>query len=70
MEKLPAEVYERIDRAILDLAEDPHPRGSRKLRGESAWRIRVGSYRVIYEIDDDVREVLIADVGHRGDIYR
>jgi len=56
--------------AIDELAEDPRPRNSRKLRGKEGWRIRVGDYRAIYEIDDEAREVLILDIGHRRNIYR
>jgi mRNA interferase RelE/StbE len=50
--------------------EDPRPHGSRKLVGRDGWRIRVGRYRVIYEIDDAQRFVTILHVGHRKDIYR
>ena len=57
-------------RAIDELAENPRPRNSRKLRGKEGWRIRVGDYRVIYEIDDEAQEVLVLDVGHRRDVYR
>ncbi len=56
--------------AIDELAENPRPRNSRKLRGKEGWRIRIGDYRAIYEIDDEAREVLVLDIGHRRDIYR
>lgn len=68
--RLPESVYRRMIRAIDELAEDPRPRNSRKLRGKEGWRIRVGDYRAIYEIDDEAREVLILDIGHRRNIYR
>ena len=42
----------------------------RKLAGREGWRIRVGNYRVIYEIDDSARQVTILHVGHRKDVYR
>ena len=61
---------ERIDAAIEGLAENPRPVGSKKLKGEEAYRIRVGDYRVVYSIDDNKRIVLIADIGHRREIYR
>lgn len=48
----------------MSLAEDPHPRNSRKLQGREGWRIRVGDYRVIYDIDDTTREVLVVTLGH------
>ncbi len=60
----------RLISAIEALAEDPRPSGCRKLTGRDAWRIRVGTYRVIYELDDDRLRVLVVAVGHRGGVYR
>jgi mRNA interferase RelE/StbE len=58
---------------IEGLAEDPKPTGARKMPGTrnlQEWRIRVGrDYRVIYRIDDEAREVLILEAGHRQGIY-
>ncbi len=62
--------YERVRDAIRALADEPRPPGCRKLTGRDGWRIRVGRYRVIYEIDDTVRIVSVLDVGHRRDVYR
>lgn len=57
--------------AIDALAIDPRPSGVKKLAGEkSAWRIRVGDYRITCEIFDRVLVVLVVGVGHRGDAYR
>jgi mRNA interferase RelE/StbE len=56
--------------AIRDLRTNPRPPGVRKLTGRPAWRIRVGDYRVIYEIDDDNSTVLVVSLGHRSDVYR
>jgi mRNA interferase RelE/StbE len=67
---LPKEPYVRIRDAIRLLAEEPRPSGSKRLTGRAGWRIRVGSYRVIYEIDDPNHLVTILHVGHRRDIYR
>lgn len=67
---LPLDAYERVKRAIRDLSDSPRPAGSRKLVSRDGWRIRIGSYRVIYEIDDTLHAVTILHVGHRGDIYR
>ncbi len=63
---------ERVIRAVRGLSQDPRPRGVRKLAGEmrGAWRIRVGNYRVIYDIDDDQQIVIILAVSHRRDAYR
>jgi len=70
MRRLPPEVFARVDGKIRGLGEDPRPPGAEKLRGKEGWRIRVGDYRVIYEIDDRSREVMIYRVQHRKDIYR
>ncbi|MEW5948302.1 MAG: type II toxin-antitoxin system RelE/ParE family toxin [Thermodesulfobacteriota bacterium] len=56
--------------AIQGLSEDPRPSGVKKLTGRNAWRIRVGNYRVIYEIQDNSLVVLVVSVGHRKEIYR
>jgi mRNA interferase RelE/StbE len=61
--------FERVCDAIRLLADNPRPSGSRKLVGRDGWRIRVGDYRVIYEIDDSARTVLVLHIGHRRDIY-
>ena len=60
----------RIISAIRSLASNPRPPGFKKLSGRPAWRIRVGVYRVIYEIHDDRLLVLVVAIGHRKDIYR
>jgi mRNA interferase RelE/StbE len=66
-----APIYdERIRRAIDDLADNPRPTGSRNVRGREGRRIRVGDYRIIYEIDDEERVVDVLQVGHRRDVYR
>ena len=61
---------DRIVAAIKDLADVPRPAGCKKLSGRSAWRIRVGRYRVIYEIHDDKLLILVVTIGHRREIYR
>jgi len=68
--QLPDAAYERAKNAIHRLAENPRPHGYRKLSGRDGWRIRVGDYRVIYEIDDTRQTVTILHVGHRRDVYR
>jgi mRNA interferase RelE/StbE len=56
--------------AIDALSGDPRPAGCKKLAGQEAWRIRVGDYRIIYEIHDQVLLVIVVDIGHRREIYR
>jgi mRNA interferase RelE/StbE len=61
----------RIVARIRALAEEPRPPGSEKLSGHNdRYRVRQGSYRVVYSIDDAQRIVLIVKVGHRREIYR
>jgi mRNA interferase RelE/StbE len=60
----------RIDAAILALATHPRPHGYRKLSGSEEYRIRVGDYRILYEIEDAVLRILVVKVGHRRDVYR
>ena len=60
----------RIVKAVEALSKEPRPTGSKKLSGsESTYRIRVGSYRVVYEIDDEVILIEVVKVGHRKNIY-
>ncbi len=61
--------FERVCDAVRALASNPRPPGCRKLVGRDGWRVRLGDYRVIYEIDDAARTVLVLHVGHRRDIY-
>ena len=68
--RLPNGPQARVRAAIAALGLVPRPPGCIKLAGQDAWRIRVGVYRVIYEIDDGVRIVTIIDTGHRRDVYR
>jgi mRNA interferase RelE/StbE len=59
----------RIQGVIALLAEDPRPPAARALQGRPGWRVRVGDYRVIYTVADDVLLVLIVALGHRREIY-
>jgi len=68
--RLSQENYERIRDAVLSLKEEPRPYGCLKLTGRNGWRIRIGDYRVIYEIDDDSKIVTVLDIGPRQNVYR
>ena len=59
----------RIRGAIAMLAADPRPPAARPLRGRDAFRLRVGNYRIIYTIDDDVLLIVVVTLGHRRDVY-
>jgi mRNA interferase RelE/StbE len=69
--KLAREIQLRIRPRIDALANDPRPAGAMKLRGqEDLWRIRVGDYRVLYEVHDRILYVLLVRVAHRREVYR
>lgn len=68
---LPEQALKRVDASILSLARNPRPDGVKKLRGaESLYRVRVGDYRIIYEIQDRAILIVIVRVRHRGEAYR
>lgn len=68
---LPPQEVARVIEAVGRLATDPLPHGSQKLSGsERTYRIRVGDYRVIYEVFTELRAVEIQRVRHRRDVYR
>jgi mRNA interferase RelE/StbE len=71
LNRLAAQIHGRIITAIQTLAHDPRPPGCRKLAGsKNDWRIRVGDYRVVYEIADEIRIVRVNRVRHRREVYR
>lgn len=68
--RLPDHIAARILPKIKALATDPRPRGSKKLRGgKDEWRIRIGDYRVVYIVDDEMGRVEVTRVAHRGEAY-
>jgi len=68
IKKLPAAVQARLSQPILSLAENPRPSGSKKLQGDkTAWRIRVGPFRVVYDVFDDERLVVVLKVARRNE---
>ena len=61
----------RISTKIAALAQNPFPHGNKKLKGaEHAFRIRIGDYRVVYDVLEDAIVVLVLRIGHRKDVYR
>lgn len=70
LSQLPKQKYERIKDAVQSLSDEPRPQGCKKLTGREGWRIRVGDYRVIYEIDDRQQTLTILHIGHRRDVYK
>jgi mRNA interferase RelE/StbE len=71
LDRLATVVYRRVREAIHSLAENPRPQGCCRLAGTATdWRLRVGDYRIIYEISDAVRIVQVTRVRHRREVYR
>ncbi len=70
LDKLPKNDYALVLHRLMDLAYEPRPIWVEKIRIVGLWRVRQGDYRVIYDIDDDQRIVVILYIGHRKDIYR
>lgn len=67
---LDSATLKRVVSAIQGLAQDPRPNGSQKLVGSDAHRLRVGTYRILYTIDDEARVVEVLAVGHRRDVCK
>ena len=71
LRRLPKQVLARVDRLLLNLADEPRPAGCKKLRGyETLYRLRVGDWRLIYAIEDDELVVLVIEIAPRGEAYR
>jgi mRNA interferase RelE/StbE len=68
--KIPKLEVTKILDAIDELAKNPRSSKSKKLKGEKLYRLRVGNYRVIYDIQDNVMLIFVIKLGHRSDIYR
>jgi len=69
LRKLDPQVRRRVQGAIALLAQDPRPPGARALQGRPGLRVRVGDYRIIYTVEDDVLLIVVVMLGHRRDVY-
>lgn len=70
IEALPKKDRSRVVARIRRLAREPRPRGVEKLSGAEKYRLRQGSYRILYLIDDPDRTAVVFKVGHRREVYR
>jgi mRNA interferase RelE/StbE len=71
IKKLPAEIFYRIIPQLKALSENPKPSGCRKITGsKNYWRIRIGDYRIIYEIDEGEKAVKVMRIRHRREVYK
>ena len=70
LHRLPAQMVARIVPHLEGLASAPRPSGCKKLRGgDNEWRVRVGDYRIVYEIHDKARTVDVTRIAHRREVY-
>jgi mRNA interferase RelE/StbE len=71
LESLPVKIATRITALIYTLGDNPRPSGVKKLKGEHGqlWRVRLGDYRVLYSIEEEIKIIDIQKIGHRKDIY-
>ena len=69
LDKLSDNIARPVFQAIQELADNPRPQGYKKLKGRDGYRIRIGDYRVIYEVFDNILLVDVIDLGNRKDIY-
>jgi len=69
MEKISEPDFSKLKAAMFSLSDNPRPNGYKKLKGRDGYRIRVGNYRIIYEIFDNILLVDVINLGHRKEIY-
>lgn len=70
LNSLPDKEVEQIVRRIVQLINNPRPFGIQKLTDEEGYRMRIGKYRVLFEIDDKKKNILIFRIKHRKEVYR
>jgi mRNA interferase RelE/StbE len=71
LEKLPRDIQKKLAANIESMRADPFPSGCKKMAAiPDTWRVRVGDYRVVYQVRQKLLLVLVLTVGHRKDVYR
>lgn len=70
LRKLTPQVSRRLAQAIYSLQEDPRKGNVRPMVGTTSWRLRVGDYRVVYDISDGKLTILVIRIAHRRDVYK
>jgi mRNA interferase RelE/StbE len=70
LRRLPRDLVQRLDKALLALADNPRPPGCKQLVGYDLYRVRVGEWRIIYAIEDDRLVVLVLEIAPRSAAYR
>ena len=69
LETIDEPYYSKLKTAIFNLVSEPRPIGYIKLQNQDSYRIRIGHYRIIYNIYDDILTIEVINLGHRKDIY-
>lgn len=62
--------FDAITEKVIALKTNPRPQGCKKLKGNESWRIRVADYRIIYEIYDNILQIIVIEIDHRKQVYR
>jgi mRNA interferase RelE/StbE len=70
LDKLPKKDFNAVIEAVKGLADTPRPKGVEKIKSAGLWRVRQRDYRIVYDIDDSQKTVIILRIGHRREIYR
>ncbi len=70
LRSMPRKDLKRIMARVAALRENPRPPGCERLAGQDRYRLRQGSYRIVYSVQDDELTVWVVKVGHRKDVYR
>ena len=70
LKRLGHEEQRRVAKKLLLLENEPFPTGAITLQGKRGYRIRIGDYRVLYEVDEPSKTLIITAIGHRRDVYR
>jgi mRNA interferase RelE/StbE len=68
--KLDIQIYKRIFPKIKDLSSNPFPAGAKKLVTDDGYRIRIGDYRIVYDVDLATKAIIIYRIKHRGSAYK
>ena len=70
LSRLPKKELIKVVEKIKLLSDEPRPSGCKKLSGDEKYRIRIGSYRVLYSIEDEILIVYVVKIGHRKEVYK
>ncbi|MDD5190878.1 MAG: type II toxin-antitoxin system RelE/ParE family toxin [Dehalococcoidales bacterium] len=70
LDRLPKRDFNAVVKALKSLADEPRQKGVEKLKNTGLWRIRQGDYRIVYNIVDIQKQVIVVRIGHRREIYR